>query len=84
MQERCRCQVSGVLGRDKGMLFLGKFLENVSIFLSEKHSDGNGKKYAWIVKSATLVNQFYFYCVKDNAVGRPEMRAPRHNSLQRR
>lgn len=49
-------------GRE-GVLFLGKAQEKVSVFRTEKRTDAAGKKYPWIVKSATPVNQFYFYCI---------------------
>ena len=45
----------------EGILFLGKVQEKVNVFRTEKRTDTTGKKYAWIVKSATPVNQFYFY-----------------------
>jgi hypothetical protein len=45
----------------EGILFLGKAQEKVSVFRTEKRSAADGRKYAWIVKSATPVNQFYFY-----------------------
>jgi len=45
----------------EGVLFLGKAQEKVTVFRTEKRTDSNGKKYPWIVKSATPVNQFYFY-----------------------
>jgi hypothetical protein len=45
----------------EGILFLGKAQEKVTVFRTEKRTDAAGKKYAWIVKSATPVNQFYFY-----------------------
>jgi hypothetical protein len=47
----------------EGVLFLGKAQEKVSVFRTEKRTDAAGKKYPWIVKSATPVNQFYFYCI---------------------
>lgn len=47
----------------EGVLFLGKAQEKVTVFRTEKRTDKNGKKYPWIVKSATPVNQFYFYCI---------------------
>jgi hypothetical protein len=50
----------------EGVLFLGKAQEKVTIFRTEKRTDSNGKTYPWIVKSATPVNQFYFYCVDDD------------------
>jgi hypothetical protein len=45
----------------EGILFLGKAQEKVTVFRTEKRTAATGKKYAWIVKSATPVNQFYFY-----------------------
>lgn len=50
----------------EGVLFLGKAQEKVTIFRTEKRTDAAGKKYAWIVKSATPVNQFYFYCIDED------------------
>jgi hypothetical protein len=50
----------------EGVLFLGKAQEKVTVFRTEKRTDSDGKKYPWIVKSATPVNQFYFYCLDDN------------------
>jgi hypothetical protein len=47
----------------EGVLFLGKAQEKVTVFRTEKRSGDDGKKYPWIVKSATPVNQFYFYCL---------------------
>jgi hypothetical protein len=50
----------------EGVVFLGKAQEKVTVFRTEKRTDGNGKKYPWIVKSATPVNQFYFYCLDED------------------
>lgn len=50
----------------EGVLFLGKAQEKVKIFRTEKLTAPNGKKYPWIVKRATPVNQFYFYCIDDD------------------
>jgi hypothetical protein len=50
----------------EGILFLGKAQEKVTIFRTEKRTGTNGKKYAWIVKSATPVNQFYFYAIDED------------------
>jgi hypothetical protein len=52
-------------GRE-GVLFLGKAQEKANVFRTEKRTAQNGKKYAWIVKSATPVNQFYFYCIDED------------------
>jgi hypothetical protein len=50
----------------EGVLFLGKAQEKVTVFRTEKRTDSQGQKYPWIVKSATPVNQFYFYCVDED------------------
>ena len=50
----------------EGVLFLGKAQEKVTVFRTEKRTDAAGKKYAWIVKSATPVNQFYFYGIDED------------------
>jgi hypothetical protein len=47
----------------EGVLFLGKAQEKVTVFRTEKRTGADGQKYPWIVKSATPVNQFYFYCL---------------------
>jgi hypothetical protein len=47
----------------EGVLFLGKAQEKVTVFRTEKRTHADGHKYPWIVKSATPVNQFYFYCI---------------------
>jgi len=47
----------------EGVLFLGKAQEKVTVFRTEKRTGSDGQKYPWIVKSATPVNQFYFYCL---------------------
>jgi hypothetical protein len=47
----------------EGVVFLGKAQEKVMVFRTEKRTDAAGRKYPWIVKSATPVNQFYFYCL---------------------
>jgi hypothetical protein len=50
----------------EGVLFLGKAQEKVTVFRTEKRTGSQGQKYPWIVKSATPVNQFYFYCLDDD------------------
>jgi len=50
----------------EGILFLGKAQEKVNVFRTEKRTSDSGKKYAWIVKSATPVNQFYFYGIDED------------------
>jgi len=50
----------------EGVLFLGKAQEKVTVFRTESRTDAAGQKYPWIVKSATPVNQFYFYCLDED------------------
>jgi hypothetical protein len=50
----------------EGILFLGKAQEKVTVFRTEKRTDAAGKKYPWIVKRATPVNQFYFYGIDED------------------
>lgn len=50
----------------EGLLFLGKAQEKVRVFRTEKRTSSDGKKYPWIVKSATPVNQFYFYGIDED------------------
>jgi len=50
----------------EGVLFLGKAQEKVKVFRTEKRTDAQGKKYPWIVKNATPVNQLYFYCIDED------------------
>ena len=51
---------------NEGVVFLGKAQEKVTVFRTEKRTAADGKKYPWIVKSATPVNQFYFYCLDED------------------
>src|SRR5271169_6058865 len=50
----------------EGILFLGKAQEKVTVFRTEKRTAPDGRKYPWIVKSATPVNQFYFYGIDED------------------
>ncbi len=51
----------------EGILFLGKAQEKATVFRTEKRTNAvTGQKYPWIVKSATPVNQFYFYCMDED------------------
>jgi hypothetical protein len=50
----------------EGVVFLGKAQEKATVFRTEKRSAANGKKYPWIVKSTTPVNQLYFYCLDED------------------
>ena len=51
----------------EGILFRGKAQEKATVFRTEKRTNSNtGQKYAWIVKSTAMVNQFYFYASDDD------------------
>ena len=51
----------------EGVLFIGKAQEKVSVFRTEKRTNPDtDKKYPWIVKTTSMVNQFYFYCVDED------------------
>jgi len=49
---------------DEGVLFVGKAQEKASVFRTEqRRNPTTGRRYAWIVRSTAMVNQYYFYCV---------------------
>ena len=51
----------------EGVLFIGKAQEKCRVYRTEKRRNPHtGVSYAWIVKSAALVNHYYFYCVDRN------------------
>src|SRR5277367_3063787 len=51
----------------EGILFVGKAQEKTPVFRTEKRTNPHtGQKYPWIVKSATPVNQFYFYGIDED------------------
>jgi hypothetical protein len=48
----------------EGVLFVGKAQEKATVFRTEKRTNPTtGCRYAWIVKSTAMVNQFYFYAI---------------------
>jgi hypothetical protein len=50
-------------GRE-GVLFVGKAQEKTSVFRTERRRNPEtGAVYPWIVKTTSMVNHFYFYCV---------------------
>ena len=58
---RARCPDS------EGILFVGKAQEKATVFRTKKRTNPTtGCKYAWIVKSTALVNQFYFYALDED------------------
>jgi hypothetical protein len=51
-------------GQPQGVVFVGKAQEKTSVFRTQKRRNPQtGCRYAWIVKSTALLNQYYFYCV---------------------
>jgi hypothetical protein len=54
----------GAFAGEEGVLFVGKAQEKATVFRTEhrKHPV-SGRGYAWIVRTSSLVNHYYFYCV---------------------
>ena len=52
---------------NEGVLFVGKAQEKATVFRTEKRTNPTtGCKYAWIVKSTAMVNQYYFYALDED------------------
>jgi hypothetical protein len=50
--------------RDEGVVFIGTAQEKASVIRTERRRNPQtGAPYAWLVKSTSNVNQYYFYCV---------------------
>lgn len=48
----------------EGVLFIGKAQEKARVFRTEKRAHPEtGRTYPWIVRSTSMVNQYYFYLV---------------------
>jgi hypothetical protein len=48
----------------EGVVFIGKAQEKCTVYRTEKRRNPTTKRvYPWIVKSTTLVNHYYFYCI---------------------
>jgi hypothetical protein len=47
----------------EGVLFVGRVQEKTRVFRTEKRRDAAGRAYPWIIKTTSMVNQWYFYCV---------------------
>jgi hypothetical protein len=50
-------------GRREGVLFIGRAQEKNTVFRTEKRRTADGRAYPWIVKTTSVVNQFYVHCV---------------------
>jgi hypothetical protein len=51
----------------EGVLFVGKAQEKTWVFRTEKRTNPKtGQKYPWLVRSTSMVNHFYFYCIDED------------------
>jgi hypothetical protein len=49
------------------VVFIGKAQEKCTVYRTEKRRNPKTKRtYPWIVKSTTLVNHYYFYCIDED------------------
>jgi hypothetical protein len=49
---------------DEGVLFVGRAQEKAGVWRTQRrHNPATGGSYAWLVRSSTFINFFYFYCV---------------------
>ena len=53
-------------GRREGVLFIGRAQEKNTVFRTEKHRAADGSSYPWIVRTTSVVNQFYVHCVDED------------------
>ena len=53
-------------GRREGVLFIGRAQEKNTVFRTEKRRAADGRPYPWIVKTTSVVNQFYIHCVDED------------------
>jgi hypothetical protein len=53
--------------KTEGVVFIGKAQEKCRVYRTEKRRNPQTKRtYPWIVKSNTLVNHYYFYCIDED------------------
>jgi hypothetical protein len=50
-------------GRTEGVMFIGRAQEKNTVFRTEKRRAADGRAYPWIVRTTSVVNQFYVHCV---------------------
>ena len=50
-------------GRTEGVMFIGRAQEKNTVFRTEKRRAADGRPYPWIVRTTSVVNQFYVHCV---------------------
>lgn len=53
-------------GRTEGVLFIGRAQEKTTVFRTEKRRAADGRSYPWIVRTTSVVNQFYVHCVDED------------------
>jgi len=53
-------------GRTEGVLFIGRAQEKNTVFRTEKRRGADGRPYPWIVRTTSVVNQFYVHCVDED------------------
>jgi len=53
-------------GRTEGVLFIGRAQEKNTVFRTEKRRTADGRSYPWIVRTTSVVNQFYVHCVDED------------------
>jgi hypothetical protein len=53
-------------GRTEGVLFIGRAQEKNTVFRTEKRRAADGRAYPWIVRTTSVVNQFYVHCVDED------------------
>lgn len=53
-------------GRREGVLFIGRAQEKNTVFRTEKRRAPDGRSYPWIVRTTSVVNQFYVHCVDED------------------
>ncbi|MGH7736149.1 MAG: hypothetical protein ACREOE_21240, partial [Gemmatimonadales bacterium] len=53
-------------GRGEGVLFIGRAQEKNTVFRTEKRRGADGRSYPWIVRTTSVVNQFYVHCVDED------------------
>jgi hypothetical protein len=53
-------------GRREGVLFIGRAQEKNTVFRTEKRRAADGRSYPWIVRTTSVVNQFYVHCVDED------------------
>ena len=53
-------------GRREGVLFIGRAQEKNTVFRTEKRRAADGRSCPWIVRTTSVVNQFYVHCVDED------------------